>query len=155
MAVGVELTDINWIALVIAFVAAVVLGFIWYSPKLPTGRIWMREMKFDASTKPNSKQMARGLILMIIGTFFLMFVFQHNFLAYRDSYRLDKARLDTAGLTMADGLMGGLFTWMGFFLPVGLSSIGWENKTWSLFFVNQGYYLVNMLMIGAIYASFI
>lgn len=151
MAPGVELSDLNWIALLAAMAVNIVLGFVWYAPKTPTGRIWMREMKFDANMKIPTARMALSFILMIVGTFFLMFVLQHNFVANWDAYKLDGARAD--GLTLGDGLAGGFFTWLGFFLPVGLSTVAWEMKSWTLFLVNQAYYVLTLLAAGAIFAA--
>lgn len=151
LAAGVEFSDLNWLAILIAIVSNVIIGFVWYAKQVPTGRIWMREMKIPADAKPTGKQMAKSLTLMLIGTFLLMFVFQHVFLAFRDAYRLDGERL-VDGLTMVDGLSGGFFTWLGFFLPVTLGTVAWEGKSWSLFFVNTSYHLVTLLIAGAIFA---
>lgn len=136
-------------------VVNIALGFLWYSAKTPTGRIWMRDMKFDPNMKPTSKQMGMSIGLTVLGTFLLMFVLMHVFIAFRDAYRLDGARLGDDGVTFGDGLMGGFFTWLGFFLPINLSSVAWEMKPWSLFFVNTSYYLVSLLAAGTIFASMV
>lgn len=149
MAQGVQLSDLNWIAILAAMASNIVLGFLWYSPKLPTGKIWMRAMKIPADLKPTPKQMVLSLVLMLIGTFLLMFVLQHVFLAFRDSYQLDGR---TTGLSIMDGVMGAVFTWVGFFVPLHLTSVAWEGKPWSLFFVNATYYLVTLLIAGIIFA---
>jgi hypothetical protein len=159
MAAGVEFGDLNWLAIAIAVVVNMILGFLWYSPKMPTGKIWMRDMKIPADAKPTPGQMAKGLILMIVGSFLVMFVFAHTVVAYNDSYRLDctgegePAGCDGPGewdLTIMDGLMGGFFTWIGFFVPLLWSAQAWEGKPWSLFFVNAAYYLVTLLIAGTL-----
>ena len=150
MVPGVELTDVNWIAVVIAMVVNIVLGFLWYSPKLPTGKIWMRGVGLSEDHKPTPKQLGVAMTLMVLGSFFMMFVFHHTNLAYRDAYRLDEAAYS---LTILDGVMGAVFTWLGFYVPVLWGSVAWENKPWSLFFVNAGYYLVTLLIAGVIYVS--
>lgn len=152
MAPGIEFSDLNWVALLIGMASNVVLGFLWYAAKGPTGRIWMREMKLPADLKPSPKQMMTSLVLMVVGTFLLLFVLMHVFLAFRDAYRLDGARLGD-GLEMGDGFQGAIFTWLGFFVPIGLSTVAWEGKSWTLFFVNQGYYLVSLLVVGSIFAA--
>lgn len=151
MAAGIEPSDLNWLAILLAIVSNVILGFLWYAAKSPTGRIWMREMKLPVDHKPTNKQMAISMTLMLIGTFLLMFVLQHVFLAFRDAYRLDGERL--GGLEMVDGLSGAFFTWLGFFMPVTLGTVAWESKSWSLFLVNTSYHLVSLLIAGAIFAS--
>jgi hypothetical protein len=143
--------ELNWLAIAIAIVVNMGLGFLWYSPKTPTGKVWMRDqgMDPDAPPKPTGGQMAKGLILMVIGSFLMFFVFAHNFWVYEDAYR----NAGTGGdpeydLSVMDGVFGALFTWLGFFVPVMFSSVAWENKSWALFFVNSGYYLVSLLVAG-------
>lgn len=147
MAAGVEFGDLNWIGLVVAIVFNIVLGFIWYNAKVPTGKIWFKGVGLDPNQKINPKKMAVAMVLMVVGAFFLMFVLAHNFIAYRDAYDID-----TEGtgydLTVADGLLGGVFTWLGFFVPVLWGASTWEGRPWSLFFVNAGYYLVTLTAAG-------
>ncbi|MBI2078552.1 MAG: DUF1761 domain-containing protein [Euryarchaeota archaeon] len=150
MVPGVEMVDINWLALAIAVVINIVLGFLWYSPKLPTGKIWMRGVGLSPDHKPTTKQLAVAMVLMVVGSFLMMFVFQHTNLAYRDAYGLDQANYK---LTVVDGIMGAVFTWIAFFVPVLWGSVAWENKPWSLFFVNAGYYLVTLVIAGVVFAS--
>jgi hypothetical protein len=150
MAPGVEFGDLNWLAIGIAIVVNIALGFLWYSPKLPTGKIWMRETKMDPNHKPTAKQMTVAMILMLVGSFLMLFVFMHTFVAYRDAYQLDQAGYK---LTIVDGVIGALMTWLGFFVPVLWSGIAWEGKSWSLFFVQSLYYLLTLLIAGVLYTG--
>lgn len=150
MAPGIEMGDINWVAFALTVVSNIVLGFLWYAKFTPTGKVWMREVKMDPDAKVEGSKMAMSMVLMVVGVLLLMFVFQHTNLAYRDAYRLDGERLGADGLTIADGLTGGFFTFIGFFLPQGLSLVAFENRSWALFGVNQSYNLVTMLIAGAI-----
>lgn len=148
MAPGVELTDLNWIALVVAMLVSIVLGFLWYAPFMPTGKVWMKAMKMPADFKPARKAMIISVVLMLVGSFLMFFVFQHTFLAYRDAYRLDESGYE---LSIMDGIIGAVMTWLGFIVPLQLSTISWEGKPWSLFWVNSLYYLVTLSLAGIIY----
>src|SRR5690242_19114017 len=119
-------SGLNWLGLALAVVANIVIGFVWYAKCMPTGRIWMKAMNVPADMKPTGGQMAKGLILMVIGSFLIMFVFAHNYWVYQDAYR-NVATGGMAGykLTLMDGLMGGFFTWLGFFVPQQLSGVSW------------------------------
>ena len=143
--------DLNWLGLFLAVVANLVIGFVWYLPSMPTGKAWMAALGMSADTKPTQAQMMRGLVLMLIGAFLLMFVFAHTNMVYEDAFR-NTATGGTAGyeLTAMDGLVGAFFVWLGFFVPVQLNAVAWEGKPWSLFFVNAGYYLVTLLVAGAL-----
>lgn len=68
--------NINLMAVLVAVVANFVLGFIWYTPLF--GNAWAKEMGFDISIKPSSGEMAKGMIFMLIGNFFMAYVFAHN-----------------------------------------------------------------------------
>lgn len=145
MASGVEFGDLNWLGMGLAVVANIVIGSLWYSPKSPTGRIWMRDTGHDMSHKPTGGEMAKAMGLMLIGVLLTMFVLAHTFIAYRDAYRLDDP---TYELGIADGLIGGFFVWLGFNLPIQLNSVAFDRKPWSLFTVNSLYYLVAFLVAG-------
>ncbi len=142
-------SGMNWLGLGLAVLFNMILGFVWYAKFTPTGRVWMREMKIPMDAKPTGGQMAKGLILMVIGAFLLMFVFSHNFWVYQDAYRnVATGGAATYRLSLMDGIMGGLFTWLGFFVPQHWSGVAWEGKSWSLFFVQAGYSLVTMVVAG-------
>lgn len=141
----------NWLGLGLALLANMVIGFAWYAKWSPTGRIWMRHMGMDPDNMPPppAKMMAMSMTLMVIGAFLMMFVFTHNFWVYQDAYQ-NTATGGTAGanLSVMDGVMGGVFTWLGFIVPLNLNAVAFENKPWSLFWVNAGYYLVTLVVAG-------
>jgi len=150
MAAGVEFSDLDWLAIVLAIVANMALGFLWYSPKFPTGKLWMQEKKIPADMKPTAAEMGRAMTLMVVGSFLMFFVLMHVFVAFRDAMTLDDASI--TDISYADGAQGALFTWLGFFVPVLWTGIAWEKESWRLFFVNAGYYLVTLLVAGMIFA---
>src|SRR6188768_183987 len=67
---------INIVAVLVAVVANFFLGFLWYTPLF--GKAWAKEMHFDTSVKPTAGQMAKSMVMMIIGNFFMAYVFAHN-----------------------------------------------------------------------------
>jgi hypothetical protein len=94
------------------------------------------------------------MILMVIGSFLMMFVFAHTNMVYEDSYRnVDSGGTEGYDLTMMDTLTGAFFTWLGFIVPLNFNAIAFENKAWSMFFVNAGYYLVALLVAGVLLAT--
>lgn len=48
--------------------------------------------------------------------------------------------------------MAGFWNWLGFVAPVTLGAVLWEGKHWKLWFLNNGYYLVTLLLMGAVLA---
>lgn len=133
---------INMIAVLVAVVANFVLGFIWYTPLF--GKAWAKEMGFDTSVKPASGELAKGLIIMVIGNFFLAYVFAHNIMAW--SYVPGAQEMSP----MSNILMSTVFTWLGFYLPMDLGVIAWEKKSWKLFGINTSYHFMMLLVASSI-----
>lgn len=143
--------NVPWLSFGLAILANLVIGFVWYAQWSPTGKIWIRETKMDTTRAIPGGEMARSMIIMIVGAVLMMFVFLHTNAVYQDAFS-NTATGGTAGykLTITDGLMGGFFTWLGFIVPLNLNRVAFERSSWSLYFVNSGYYLVALLVAGAI-----
>lgn len=50
------------------------------------------------------------------------------------------------------GFYAAFFTWIGFFVPLLLAGVAWENKSWKLFGINAAYYFTALLAAGMILA---
>ncbi|MCA1819860.1 MAG: DUF1761 domain-containing protein, partial [Halobacteriales archaeon] len=151
-----DLSNFNWLGFALAIVANMVLGFIWYAAWSPTGKVWMRHQGMDPHNMPkmSGAQMAVPMLLMVVGSVLMMFVFAHTNGVYLDSFR-NTATGGMAGyrLSVMDGIMGGFFTWLGFIVPLNLNQVAFERKPWSLFAVNTGYYLVTLVLAGILIAT--
>jgi len=142
---AVEFSDLDFLALFLGMLMSVMLGFVWYLPSLPTGKIWMRELGFtEEDLKPDGKQMAISMTLMVVGSFFMMFVFMHTMVAYGNAGQ---------SMTIGGGLMAGFMVWLGFIVPVLWSRVAWEKGTWPLFGVQSGYYLIQLSIAGMIFSA--
>lgn len=137
-----EELSINYIAILVAVVANFFLGFIWYTPLF--GKAWAKEMGFDTTIKPSGGQMAKGMIFMVIGNFLMAYVFAHNIAAW--SFVPGIEELGDIGNIMNSAI----FTWLGFYLPVDIGVVTWEQKSWKLFWINTGYHLVMLLVAATI-----
>lgn len=153
---AVNFGDLSWLAIGLSFLAFMVLGFLWYAAWSPTGKVWMRHMGMDPENPPTPPggAMAVSMTLMAVGSFLMMFVFAHTNMVYQDAFR-NVATGGTPGfeLRLADTLTGAVFTWLGFIVPVQLNNVAFENKPWSLFFVNAGFYLVALLVAAVLLAT--
>src|SRR4051812_4862669 len=107
--------QINYVAVLIAFVANFILGFIWYTPLF--GKTWARELRLDTSVKPTGGQMAKGLVITLIGNFLLVYVFAHNMEAWKFVPEMNEMP------AVPTILNGAIFTWLGFFVPVDMNSV--------------------------------
>jgi hypothetical protein len=48
------------------------------------------------------------------------------------------------------GLMGGFFGWFGYIAPVTLSTKLYEKKPWGLWILDNGFWLISLLVMGII-----
>ena len=145
---GIQWSDIDWIGIVLAVVASMIIGFVWYSPKTPTGRIWMKSIGMAMDHKPAKNEMMRGMIVMIVGAFLTMMVFMHVVLAFTEATWIEAGETLTYGMAAE----GAFWTWLGFFLPLSMGGVAWENRPWSHGIGNAAYYLVNLLVAAMIFA---
>jgi hypothetical protein len=136
---------INMVAVLVTVAANFMLGFIWYTPLF--GKAWAKEMGFDARVKPKRGEMVRGMIFMVIGNFFLAYVFAHNIAAWGFVPGINEMSAGSNIMTST------IFTWLGFYLPVDLGTVAWERKSWKLFGINTSYHFLMLLVAALILTS--
>lgn len=136
--------DINIWAVFAAALANMVLGFLWYAPSSSLGRAWMKEMGIDPSkmTEAQKKGMGKNYAIALVGAVVMAYVFAHV---------LDFAQADS----IAEGFQGAFWMWLGFIATVGVGMVLWEGKSWKLYGITMGYYLVALLIESAILVSWV
>ena len=131
---------INYVAVLVAAIASIVLGFLWYGPFF--GKKWMRLSGIDPNgPKP---KMGKTQVIMLISALLMAFVLDHA-LIFGNAY------LGTSGFSGA--VMGAFWNWLGFIAPVTVGAVLWEKKSWSLWMINAGYYLVSLIIMSWILVS--
>src|SRR5262245_42897938 len=125
--------QVNYLAIVIATVANFFFGFLWYTPLF--GKAWAKELNIVVTGKPPAGALAEGLIMNLIGDFLMAYVFAHNNAAWSFVPGMDQMSAGSTIMTSA------IFTWLGFYVPVDLNSVAWENRSWKLFAINTFYHL--------------
>ena len=135
---------VNWVAVLVAVVASFVFGWLWYGPLF--GKKWAALMKFPPDMKPDKKVMMRGMVLMIIGTLLTSYTVVYVSDIWRPSVWGGSG--DAAGYVY--GLATAFWVWLGFYVPMGLSGVAWEGKGWTLFWLNEVYCFLNLLLIAMI-----
>ena len=138
-----EEMHISMVGILVAVVANFILGYIWYTPLF--GKAWAKEHGIDTTvSKPTSGELAKGMLFMVIGNFFMAYVFAHNIMAW--SYVPGANEMSA----MQNVLSSTIFTWLGFYLPVDLGTVAWERKSWKLFAINTGYHYMTLLVAAVI-----
>lgn len=141
--------QLNWLAIGLAVVASMIIGFTWFGPIF--GKVWAREMKMPPDFRPDSKTMMKATVLQLIGAFLTVFVLAHSEQIWRPFSTWGLGTTD--GPSWMYGVMAAFFTWIGFFVPQMLVAVAWENKSWKLFGINAAGQLVTLLAQGLILAT--
>lgn len=132
---------INYLAVVAAAIASMVIGFVWYGPLF--GKTWMNlsgitPEKMDPAKAPG---MGKTYVLALVGSLVMSYVLAHSLVFAAAYYGMNG---------VSAGLMSGFWTWLGFIAPVTLAAVLWEGKPWKLWVLTNGYYLVTLLVMGTI-----
>jgi hypothetical protein len=137
--------SINLWAIVVSILGSVVLGFIWYGPLF--GKKWMAlNGMVMPEVKPAFSTMLKPIVISFVGALFMSFVLA-RLIAVGGAY------FGISGIS--NGLATAFMVWLGFIVPVHFNSAGWEGKSWTLFFINSGYWLVYLLLIGMLIAAWV
>jgi hypothetical protein len=128
--------SLNFVAILVATVAKMALGALWYSNVL-FFKPWIR---MSGTSEAQVRQgLGKALVVDLIGSFLMAFVLAHT-IKWSDA------------TTVPQGLMVACLNWFGFVAVATISSVTYERKPFALFALNSGYLLVSMLIMGAILA---
>lgn len=150
----------NIYAVLVSALVTLVVGFVWYSPKV-FGTIWMNE---TGMTEEKAKQ---SNMLMVFGlTIFYSFllalimpalvIHQMGVLGVFDGNDKNPDFLEFMRLhgdvyrTFKHGALHGFMS--GLFLALPITAINglFEQKSWKYILVNAGYWIVSLTIMGAI-----
>jgi hypothetical protein len=134
---------VNLLSVLIAAVATMIIGFLWYSPAL-FAKSWMREMAYDPNDKAKIQEMQKSAGRSYAGSFLASLV---------SAFMLAKILSITPIDTALHGMKLGLGVWLGFVATVQLTGALFEKKSAKLFAINTGYQLACYLVMGAILAA--
>jgi hypothetical protein len=132
--------NLNYLAIGAAVAANFVFGFLWYGPLF--GKIWAKEMELPADFKPKPSQFMFSAVLMVIGSFFIIWVLAHNMFVWQ--FYGNATMPQTPPTPAAMALSAAFFTWLGFFLPQNLGQKAWEGHSWTLVTINAVYNLLGL-----------
>lgn len=156
--------EINFLALLAAACSTLVVGFIWYNPKV-FGNAWMRESGMTEE-KMKGANMALTFGVSILYAFFIAFILQvltiHQFGALgmiggpdfvgtaKPSYAEFMADYGSAFRTFKHGALHGFIT--GLFLALPIIGVGalYERRSFKYVLIAGGYWVVSMMIMGGI-----
>lgn len=134
--VGSPSVEVSWLGIALAVVAAMAIGTIWYGPLF--GKKWMKLVGLKQGASSPLTPMLIMLGLAIIQAFVLA-----HFIKYVGFFYPDYSELSV-------GLLTGSWVFVGFILPVLVSSAVFAKGSMELLKINLGNQLITLLAIGAI-----
>ncbi len=133
---------VNLLSVLVAAIATMVVGFLWYSPLL-FAKPWMVLMGYDPNDKAKVDEMrksaGKSYAISFVASLLSAFV-------------LAKIIVMSTVTSPLYGMKIGLAVWLGFVATVQLTEVLFAKKPAKLYFINTGYQMVCYLAMGAILA---
>ena len=129
---------VNYLAVLVAGVASMVIGFLWYGPVFGKQWLALSGVNFNAVDPAKRKAMAnRGYVINFIASLVMAFVLAHT-IAY------------TQAASIMDAAFAAFWTWLGFIATVLIGMVLWENKPVKLYLINAFHYLAVLIVMAII-----
>lgn len=125
--------SINYLALIIAAIIPMIVGFIWYGPLF--GKQWMKlagVTKKDMEAKKSEMPKTYGI--MLVASLVMAYVL---------------SQFVTTGGAIS-GAMVGFWIWLGFVVTVKLTDVLFNGNPKQLFYIDISYRLVSLVLMGAV-----
>ncbi|MGZ0015708.1 DUF1761 domain-containing protein [Yeosuana sp. AK3] len=151
----------NFLAILVAAISALVVGFVWYNPKV-FGNAWMQAagMTEEQIKGGNmAKIFVLALIFAVLLSMSLMPIVIHQTGAYSlvqgelgvlPSYEAFLADYGNAFRTYKHGAFHGVFAGIFIALPILGTNALFERKSAKYILINSGYWIVTLGIMGAI-----
>jgi hypothetical protein len=156
--------EMNWIAIFVSALTTLVVGFVWYHPKV-FGTAWMKE------TGLTQEELAKGNMLKIFGLTYIFSLFiimiEMSLTIHQTgamgmiggpmkinealpSFNAFMTDYGTAFRTFKHGALHGFMSGLFFAFPLIAINGLFERKTWKYIFIHAGYWLVTLTIIGSL-----
>lgn len=135
-----DISSINWLAVVVAALVAFVIGFMWHGPLF--GKQWIAMMvipqsEVDAMQAKGMGPMIPHMITAFVQQIVIAFVVSHL--------------ANALGITGAvPAILFAALLWFGFIATVQLNAVLREKRKLNLYFFNIAYHLVSLIVIALI-----
>ena len=154
--------EIKFLVLLAAAASTLVVGFVWYNPKV-FGTIWMKESGMTEE-KMKGANMALIFGMSIFYAFLISMVIQmltiHQWGAVslvggdpslaKPSYEAFMADYGTAFRTFKHGALHGLLTGIFLAIPMIGTTALYERRSWKYVLISGGYWIVSFMLMGGI-----
>lgn len=155
--------EINFLALFVAALSTLVIGCIWYNPKV-FGTIWMKESGLTEE-KIKGANMPLIFIMAVFFAFLIAMILQfltiHQWGAFgmiggenttetKPSYNAFMNDYGTTFRTFKHGALHGFLAGLFLAFPMIATNALFERKSWKYTFINSGYWMICFTIMGGI-----
>ena len=132
-----EFGGINYLAVLVAAVAAFAAGAIYYGA---LGKPWMKAARIDpADTRMSPTLFAINFVCELVMAWVLAGVIGH---------------LGDGEVTVRNGVISGAFVWLGFIATAMTVNHRYQGFGWNLTLIDSGHWLIVALLMGGIIGAF-
>ncbi len=126
--------SVNYLAVVVSALVALVIGFVWYAPPV-FGDRWMSYLGTTQAQlgNPGPMGMATGVVASLANAWVLAVL-----------------SLNLKGSTLTDGVLLGILCWLGFMATITAAQISFEKRPWGLWLLNNAHNVLVQILMGAI-----
>ena len=161
-------TPLYFPAVIAASFVGLLIGLIWYNPKV-FGTMWKKEIGMSPDYKPDGKTMAITFGLTWLMCFFLSVAMASMVIHQMGVYSLlttthDQVQIDLYQSIMdayhsnfrsyRHGALHGAISAITVAMPILVVGALFERRSWKYIFITVGYWLVTMIIMGAIICHF-
>jgi hypothetical protein len=166
--------DINFLAVLVAALVPMIMGFIWYNPKV-MGTAWMKETGLtDEKMKGGNMAVIFGVsfLLSFLLAFFVQSMVIHQFhlgsvfYDYREQIKdattpegaLFKQVMDLVGSghrTFGHGAFHGVLSGLFVVTPILATGAMFERKSFKYIAINCGYWIICLAIMGGIVCGWV
>jgi hypothetical protein len=136
----IPIVNVDWVTVIVAAIAAFVVGMLWYSPAL-FGKKYMKIMGVNEKDMSKNKDkmtgiMAQAFVVEVIMAYVLIHVFAYS-----------------QASSIADAVQGAIWLWLGFIATTTYMGVLYEKKSMDWFIMTAGHYLFVLIAMGIVIVS--
>jgi hypothetical protein len=134
--------EINFTAVVLAALANMVIGMLWYGPLF--GKKWQELMGFTRESMKSMKMTAgQAIVGGCVTALIMSYILAHDAFVWG-------AFFGTSVTPFVFALQLAFWIWLGYVATTQVGVVLWEGRPWKLFFLNAGNMLVSLIAMSLI-----
>ncbi len=132
--------DVNYFAVILSAIAAMILGSLWYSPVM-FGKTWMNLIN-KTEDELKTANTPKTYVVAFISELIMAFVLFH-IMIYSNAE------------SFFEGALAGFWMWIGFVATTSIINFMFEGRKLKQYFIDTLYHLVSLLLMGIILSFWI